>query len=105
MKYLVRVVETLRVASEDEAQKVIEAAKKDRNFTLGKYSSEYKCKKVKGEIVEDWYRVTLVKDFTDEKALVEKLNEKIVGTEVVLKLKTSDKGFQNFLMEKNEMPF
>lgn len=44
-------------------------------------------------------------DFIDEKALVEKLNEKIVGTEVVLKLKTSDKGFQNFLMEKNEMPF
>ena len=29
MKYLVRVVETLRVASEDEAQKVIEAAKKE----------------------------------------------------------------------------
>lgn len=44
-------------------------------------------------------------DFTDEKALVEKLNEKIVGTEVLLKLKTSDKGFQNFLMEKSEMPF
>lgn len=44
-------------------------------------------------------------DFIDEKALVEKLNEKIVGTEVVLKLKTSNKGFQNFLMEKNEMPF
>ena len=44
-------------------------------------------------------------DFIDEKALVEKLNEKIVGTEVLLKLKTSDKGFQNFLMEKNEMPF
>lgn len=46
-------------------------------------------------------------DFTDEKALIEKLNEKIVGTEVVLKLKTNNKGFQNFLMEKSEseMPF
>lgn len=44
-------------------------------------------------------------DFIEETALVEKLNEKIVGTEVVLKLKTNDKGFQNFLMEKNEMPF
>ena len=44
-------------------------------------------------------------DFTDEKALIEKLNEKIAGTEVLLKLKTSDKGFQNFLMEKSEMPF
>lgn len=44
-------------------------------------------------------------DFINEKALIEKLNEKIVGTEVLLKLKTSDKGFQNFLMEKSEMPF
>lgn len=44
-------------------------------------------------------------DFIDEKLLVEKLNEKIVGTEVLLKLKTSNKGFQNFLMEKSEMPF
>lgn len=67
MKFLVRCVETYRVADEDEAKQLIEAAKKDRNFELTKYSSEYKCKKSKGEVVEDWYRVTLTKDFTEEK--------------------------------------
>lgn len=67
MSYLIRTVETLRVANESEAQKVINEAKKDKNFTLSKYSSEYKCAKAKGEIVDEWYRVILTKDFTDEK--------------------------------------
>ena len=67
MKFLVRAVETYRVANEDEAKQLIEIAKKDPNFELTKYSSEYKAKKSKGEVVEDWYRVTLTKDFTDEK--------------------------------------
>lgn len=64
---------------------------KSIKFSLSKFKS----------IVENLTGEQLTyQDFTDEKALVEKLNEKIVGTEVVLKLKTSDKGFQNFLMEK-----
>jgi hypothetical protein len=69
---------------------------KSVKFSLGKFKS----------IIENLTGEQLTyQDFTDEKALVEKLNEKIVGTEVLLKLKTSDKGFQNFLMEKSEMPF
>ena len=69
---------------------------KSVKFSLGKFKS----------IIENLTGEQLTyQDFTDEKALVEKLNEKIVGTEVVLKLKTSNKGFQNFLMEKSEMPF
>ena len=67
MKFLIRTTEMYRVANEDEAKQLIEAAKKDRNFTLTKYTSEYKAKKSKGEVVEDWYRVTLTKDFTEEK--------------------------------------
>lgn len=67
MKYLIRSVLTYRVANEEEAKQLIEEAKRDHNFTLSKYSSEYKCKKVKGEIEEDWYRVTLTEDFTSEK--------------------------------------
>ena len=64
---------------------------KSIKFSLSKFKS----------IVENLTGEQLTyQDFTDEKALVEKLNEKIVGTEVVLKLKTSDKGFQNFLIEK-----
>lgn len=69
---------------------------KSIKFSLGKFKS----------IIENLTGEQLTyQDFTDEKVLVEKLNEKIVGTEVVLKLKTSNKGFQNFLMEKSEMPF
>ena len=66
-KYLIRSVNTYRVASETEAKQLIEEAKADRNFTLSKYSSEYKCSKAKGEVVDEWYRVTLTEDFTSEK--------------------------------------
>lgn len=72
MKYLLRTVESYRVANENEAKALIEDAKHDSNFSLIKYLSEYKCKKVrsgefKGEIEEEWYKVTLTKEFTDEK--------------------------------------
>lgn len=67
MKYLIKTVETYRVANEAEAKQLIEESKVDRNFTLSKYSSEYKCAKAKGEIVDEWFRVILTKDFTPEK--------------------------------------
>ena len=67
MKYLVRTVETYRVANESEAKKTIEEAKQDKTYTLSKYSSEYKCSKSKGEIVDEWYKVVLTKDFNIEK--------------------------------------
>lgn len=67
MKYLVRSVETYRVANEAEAKRTIEEAKADKNYTLSKYSSEYKCTKQKGEVVDEWYRVILTKDFNVEK--------------------------------------
>ena len=66
-QYLVKTVETWRVESESGAKELIESAKNSKDFTLSKYSSEYKCSKSKGEIVDDWYRVTLTKDFTSEK--------------------------------------
>lgn len=75
------------------------------NLWLSEKSVKFSVAKFKS-IIENLTGTPLtVEDFIDEKALVEKLNEKIVGTEVLLKLKTSDKGFQNFLMEKSEMPF
>ena len=66
-KYLVRTVETYRVDNEGEAKRLIEEAKADKNYSLNKYSSEYRCTKTKGEISDDWYRVILTKDFTSEK--------------------------------------
>lgn len=68
MKYLIKTVETYRVESEGEAKQLIESAKNEfGTYTLSKYSSEYKCTKSKGEVVDSWYRVTLTKDFCSEK--------------------------------------
>jgi hypothetical protein len=67
MKYLVNVVETYRIDSEKEATEFIEDAKRSPNFTLVKYSNEQKERKEKGEVVDEWRRVTLWKSFNDEK--------------------------------------
>lgn len=67
MKYLIQTVETYRVDKEDEAKRMIEEAKSDNHFILKKYSSEYKEKKQKGEVISTYYKVTLTKAFTDEK--------------------------------------
>ena len=65
MKYLTNVVETYRVDTETEANVLIDEAKKEGN--LNKYSCTQREKKIKGEIVETWFRVVLNKTFTDEK--------------------------------------
>ena len=66
-KYLCQTQEIYRVDSEAEAANLIEAAKKDNTFTLLKSSTEYKTVKEKGEIVEEYWKTTLVKYFTDLK--------------------------------------
>lgn len=65
-KYLLSTTETYRVDSEAEAAALIEEAKHD-SFGVTKYSSVHKEHKSKGEIVDEWYRVTLTRAFTDEK--------------------------------------
>ena len=67
MKYLLETTENYRVNSEEEAKNLIEDAKKDSHYILKKYSSQYKERKQKGEVIDMWYKVTLVKGFTDEK--------------------------------------
>ena len=66
-QYLIQTTEIYRVESEAAAVELIEAAKQDKNFALIKYSNEHKEKKQKGEVIDSWNRVTLVKSFTDEK--------------------------------------
>ena len=44
----------------------IEEAKKDTRFALVKYESVHKEKKAKGEVIDEWCRVTLHKVFNDE---------------------------------------
>ena len=66
-KFLINTTETYRVDSDEEAKKLIEEAKVNSMFELGKYSSEYKEKRSKGEIIDSYYKVTLVKTFNDIK--------------------------------------
>lgn len=65
-KYLISTVETYRVDSEPEAVALIEEAKKG-SYSLGKYSTEYKERKSKGEVIDSFYKVTLTKLFNDIK--------------------------------------
>lgn len=67
MKYLLTTTEVYRVESENEAKKMIEEAKEDNHFILKKYTSEYKERKQKGEVIDTYWKVSLVKIFTDEK--------------------------------------
>ena len=52
-------------ASEEEAKELIQKAKD--SGTLVKYSSELREIKSKGEVIDAYYRVILVKQFTNEK--------------------------------------
>ena len=65
MKYLIETTEVYRVDSEDEAKVVVEQAKKTSSVV--KYNCVYKEKKAKGEVVDSWYRVTIVKRWDNEK--------------------------------------
>lgn len=67
MKYLINTTEIYRVGSEEEAAILIENAKKESGYTLSKYSTQYKEKKQKGEVIDYWWKVTLVKEFNSEK--------------------------------------
>ena len=66
MKYLLEVTENYRVDNDAEAKQLIEEAK-NGNALVKKSTSQYKERKQKGEVVDAWYKVTIVKVFTDEK--------------------------------------
>lgn len=64
-KYLIKTTEEHRADTAREAEELISAAKADSRYELSKYSSVYKEKKQKGEVIDSWYIVTLVKTFDD----------------------------------------
>lgn len=66
-KHLISVTEVYRVDNEDQAAKLIEEAKNSNQYILSKYSSVHKERKQKGEVIDEWYRLTLTKVFDDEK--------------------------------------
>ena len=73
-KYLLKVDETYRADTEAEAAQIINDAKTDSRFTLSKYSSVKRERKQKGEIIDEWIRVSLTKTFDDEKEPANQVN-------------------------------
>lgn len=65
--YLIKVTEQYRCDTENESKNLIEEAKKDPHYTVVKSSSEIKTVKQKGEIVDEYRRVVITKEFTSEK--------------------------------------
>ena len=66
-KHLLKVTEEHRADSEFEAAELINSAKEDSRYILSKYSSVHKERKQKGEIIDEYFIVTLVKVFDDPK--------------------------------------
>lgn len=66
-KYLITTTEVYRVESEAEVDKIIEEAKADNHFILQKYTSQFKERKSKGEVIDSYWKVSLTKEFTSEK--------------------------------------
>ena len=66
MAELQRKTEIFRVETEQEAEELIKNAKAtaaEQGYDLTKYETKYKDKKQKGEVIDQWYVVTLQKDF------------------------------------------
>lgn len=65
--YLISVTENYRVDTEQETIAMIQEAKDSNQYTLAKYSSQYKERKQKGDVVDAYWKVSLTKVFDDEK--------------------------------------
>ena len=67
MRYLIQTTEIYRADTETEVQGLIQEAKESGEYVLAKYSSEKKEVKAKGEVIDEFYKVSLTKTFTDIK--------------------------------------
>ena len=67
MRYLIKVTEQYRCDTEEEARQLIEESKRSGQYTVAKTSNEIRTMKQKGEIVDEWRRVIVTKEFCSEK--------------------------------------
>lgn len=66
-KFLIKTVETYRADTEEEAKELINSAKADHRYEVIKSMIETRTLKAKGEIVDEWKRVSITKSFSEEK--------------------------------------
>ena len=67
MKYLVSVVETIRVANVNEVEKLHTALKEDKRFELKKFEYSHKEVKSKGEVIDEYELVKATLVFNNER--------------------------------------
>lgn len=65
MRKLLTTVETFRVNTENEAKELIEEVKADAGveYSVASYTSTYKEKKKKGEVIDSGYQVKITKNY------------------------------------------
>lgn len=66
-RYLIKVTQQYRCDSENEATKLIKQAKQNPQYIVIKTSNEIKAQKKNGQIVDQWRRVIITKEFCQEK--------------------------------------
>lgn len=67
MKYLVSTTEVYRVENMEAVEALQEEVNSDGRYEVASFSYKAKNKKLKGEIIDEWYQVTIKKVFNDEK--------------------------------------
>lgn len=75
------------------------------NLFMTEKTVKWNLQKFKNLVENLTGEILTAEDFINEIELANKLSEKLAGIEVTLILETNKNGFQNFNMEKNEMPF
>lgn len=67
MKYLISVIETIRVANVNEVEKLHTELKEDKRFELKKFEYAHKEVKSKGEVIDEYELVKATLVFNNEK--------------------------------------
>lgn len=67
MNYLLKIVETYRVATVEDVEKLHQSFLEDSSYELIAFSYKTKYIKAKGQIVEEYQVVSATKIFNDEK--------------------------------------
>ena len=67
MKHLIYTTEVYRVDDMDAVDALREDVEADARYAVSSFTYKAKCKKEKGEIVDEWYQVSVKKIFNDEK--------------------------------------
>lgn len=67
MKYLIYTTEVYRVDNMEAVEALRAEVEADGRYAVNSFSYKAKSKKEKGEVVEEWYQVSVKKIFNDEK--------------------------------------